>query len=631
MSGRDEKRSMMALRLTVTSVALTLALGTAIAPAQDCLQRVGRAPHGVAQAVVADGGLAYLGNGAELTILDLGDPSNPMVLGTLDLPYPIRALALDGDRLYAATLHHVHVIDVSVPSSPSLLGSLERFEVKYRMSASGNLLCYTNSVGVRVVNVSDPSNPVVVGTWSNAAHTDVELIGDHAFVTAGGSLRTIDLSDPSVPTQIGSLDNITGELARKGNLLYSASNTFAIVDVTTPAAPVLVSSSPTLGGSDVAVAGDLVFLANGGLDVVDVSNPASPSWTGYWGWNQGAGQVASVAAIEDNGLATTYSSGLRVVDATTPTAPDEIAAVDSPGLSPAVAYADGVLAVTQAGRGLRTLDVSDPTSPVELAILDLEWLEEGIDVVGDRAYVVGTYFWVVDISDPTTPVLLGETHFSGFDVEVVGSVAYVAALSRGLVTVDVTNPAIPFEIGNLDFGDDEFEHIDVLGDIAVLRGPTIEVVDITDPSSPLSLSTIDDSMGVSGGVAMMGRWLFVPNGSLLHVFDLVDPTQPVEVVAHAQPRNILSIGVAGTVVYLGPYAVDISYEVESWDMVDPLNPVLMGTHGEAGDVMDFAFSDEHVFTSRYASGVDVFTLCQGPIFADGFETSDTAAWSVTVP
>ena len=138
-------------------------------------------------------------------------------------------------------------------------------------------------------------------------------------------------------------------------------------------------------------------------------------------------------------------------------------------------------------------------------------------------------------------------------------------------------------------------------------------------------------MGVSGGVAMMGRWLFVPNGSLLHVFDLVDPTQPVEVVAHAQPRNILSIGVAGTVVYLGPYAVDISYEVESWDMVDPLNPVLMGTHGEAGDVMDFAFSDEHVFTSRYASGFDIFALCQGPIFADGFETGDTAAWSVTVP
>ena len=121
-----------------------------------------------------------------------------------------------------------------------------------------------------------------------------------------------------------------------------------------------------------AVAGDFAYLANCGLDVVDVSNPASPSWAGFWGWNQGLGQVASVAAIDGHGLATTYFSGLRVVDATTPTAPVEIASVDSPGLSPSLAYEDGVLAIAQADRGLRTLDVSDPTAPVELSILDID-------------------------------------------------------------------------------------------------------------------------------------------------------------------------------------------------------------------------------------------------------------------
>ena len=105
----------------------------------------------------------------------------------------------------------------------------------------------------------------------------------------------------------------------------------------------------------------------------------------------------------------------------------------------------------------------------------------------------------------------------------------------------------------------------------------------------------------------------------------------MEVAAHFEPRSILSIGVAGTVVYLGPYGPDIDFEVEAWDMADPINPVLMGTHDEAGDVMDFAFSDEHVFTARYVSGVDVFILCQGPLFADGFETGDTTAWSGVTP
>ena len=47
------------------------------AGAEDCLERVGRAPHGVAEAVVAEGNRAYVGNGAELTIIALGDPSNP--------------------------------------------------------------------------------------------------------------------------------------------------------------------------------------------------------------------------------------------------------------------------------------------------------------------------------------------------------------------------------------------------------------------------------------------------------------------------------------------------------------------------------------------------------------------------
>ena len=82
----------------------------------------------------------------------------------------------------------------------------------------------------------------------------------------------------------------------------------------------------------------------------------------------------------------------------------------------------------------------------------------------------------------------------------------------------------------------------------------------------------------------------------------------------------------GILAYLGNGA-----ELMIVDLVDPSDPVLMGTHDEAGDVMDFAFSDEHVFTARYVSGVDVFILCQGPLFADGFETGDTTAWSGVTP
>jgi hypothetical protein len=31
------------------------------------------------------------------------------------------------------------------------------------------------------------------------------------------------------------------------------------------------------------------------------------------------------------------------------------------------------------------------------------------------------------------------------------------------------------------------------------------------------------------------------------------------------------------------------------------------------------------------TGFDSFTLCQGPLFADGFESGDTTAWSGAAP
>jgi hypothetical protein len=628
----QKMRARMRVRRPVLVAGCLLAC-TGIGWAQDCLERVGRAPHGIADAVAAEGTVAFLGNGAEVMVVSLDDPSEPAVIGSLQLPYYIRGLAIDGDRLYVSTDHHLHVVDIGSPSLPVELGVVTRWSPKNEIAASGNLVCLVEGTELVVVDASDPTAPFVAGSWSGATVTDVVVVGDSAFVTAGGSLRTIDLNDPTTPTQVGSLGSVSGHLAAAGNLLYASSAAaFKVIDISNPELPALVGSSNSVNGQDVAVAGDLAFVIADGIDVLDVSDPENPNRVGNMPWSHYP--TSQVAAIVGYGIAGTGDHGFLVIDATTPTTPVETATVDSPGLSPSLAVGDSVLAVAQALRGLRTLDITDPTAPEELAILDLGWHVEGVDLVGDRAYVVGTGFAVVDIADPALPVLLGQTlpfTFSGFDVEVVGSTAFVAALSSGLVVVDVTDPTSPVEIGDLDFGDGEFEHIDVLGDIAVLRGPTIEVVDIEDPSNPVPLSTIDLTAGVTGGVALMGRWLLIPRGGTLHVFDVSDPSIPVEVAAYFRPHSITAIGVAGTVVYLGCGDFEIDNQVEAWDMGDPLDPVLMGSHGEAGIVTGIAFSDAHAFTARFASGVDIFSLCRGPIFADGFESGNTAAWSDAAP
>ncbi len=58
--------------------------------------------------------------------------------------------------------------------------------------------------------------------------------------------------------------------------------------------------------------------------------------------------------------------------------------------------------------------------------------------------------------------------------------------------------------------------------------------------------------------------------------------------------------------------------------------VLVGNGGVL-QIIDLAFDREHVFTVRYASGFESFTLCHDPIFADGFESGDTSAWASVGP
>jgi hypothetical protein len=73
----------------------------------------------------------------------------------------------------------------------------------------------------------------------------------------------------------------------------------------------------------------------------------------------------------------------------------------------------------------------------------------GVDVIGETAYVAqsmhsdASWLLVVDVSDPSAPRELGsfETTGGAQDVDVSGSIAFVADRADGLVLVDVSDPS----------------------------------------------------------------------------------------------------------------------------------------------------------------------------------------------
>ena len=117
----------------------------------------------------------------------------------------------------------------------------------------------------------------------------------------------------------------------------------------------------------------------------------------------------------------------------------------------------------------------------------------------------------------------------------------------------------------------------------------------------------------------------------LRFFNISNPVVPVEIDPYmiSVIQGIKTLGVSGSVVYIGTYWEGSSLEVVN--IANPSAPAFMGLWDGAGYTWDFAFSDQHLFSSRHRSGFDTFALCHGPLFADGFESGDTTAWSSAAP
>ena len=112
----------------------------------------------------------------------------------------------------------------------------------------------------------------------------------------------------------------------------------------------------------------------------------------------------------------------------------------------------GQYAYVGIGPRLTVLDVSDPTRPAVVGQSNvLPYTVRDIHIAGHYAYVIVWYsgLRIIDISDPAIPIEVGAYQPPGFAeaVYVAGHYAYVAAQTAGLRVIDVSDPAAPVEVG----------------------------------------------------------------------------------------------------------------------------------------------------------------------------------------
>lgn len=327
----------------------------------------------------------------------------------------------------------------------------------------GDLLAVDQGSTIRILDVSDPGKLEEVGSWSGAASpVDVKFTDDGRYLLVGDDAE-------------GSTDQLGGTGPLTGGIY--------VIDITDPANPTQTSFEPvgpnrgphmvaTLTTSD----GQTLVLAAAGPDVVIHT------------FDNGTGELTEVAR---------YTPGQLAQDRD----PNRLGALYNPqgwlhDMFP-MEEGDGTVLMYVAAwdAGLRVVDITDPSSPEELGswadfgeneagnlhTVATEWIgdrritvgsvEVGFGVVGGTYYAQGTeepvlYVW--DTTDPTSIELVGEwinpvMDSSGRDlvpdeeitsthnIQVEQGRVYVAHYDLGVWVVDITTPGTQAEPEALAF------------------------------------------------------------------------------------------------------------------------------------------------------------------------------------
>lgn len=248
---------------------------------------------GKAFGVAAEGSLGCVATGeGGLQVLNLGDPSLPMISTTLPTDGMAWDVALTNRRAYVATGEAgLMIADISSSANPHRLGVLDTPGDARAVLASGATVYVADGTeGVQVVDVTDPLQPRRLGGHGTTGWaTGLAKQGDHLLVACReAGLLVLDVSDPSNPRSVATYNRggyvVAVTVAGSRALLSDGLEGITILDITHPADLKRIGAAPGGGGygRGIAVSGRFAYVAadRAGVQVYDLADPTRPRHLG---------------------------------------------------------------------------------------------------------------------------------------------------------------------------------------------------------------------------------------------------------------------------------------------------------------------------------------------------------------
>ena len=615
-------------------------------------------------------------------VIDITDPAHPVPISAVfDGMNGFEALGgaedavvfgVDG-RTYAmvAALHDhgVQVINMTDPAHPAptsaafdgsdgfwALGGAADVEVFGMDGRTYVMVAARDDGGVQVLDITNPANMAPAsaafdsrdgfGALGWASGVDVFGMDGRTYAlvaaAADGGVQIVEIyagdRRPSAPPAVGHVaaDPTILELAPV-SAAFDGMDGFEALD----------------GAEDVEVFGMdgrtyAIVAAHGdnGVQVINITDPANMAPVsavyddtgGFEALDGGLGGAYGVEAFWMHGrtyaiVAAGWDNGVQIINMTDPANPTPMsAAFDSKDGYGALGGAEDVevfgmdgrtYAIVAAYRGVQVIDITDPANMVLVSDATdgkggFEALDraEDVEVFGmdGRTYAVVAAQWdngvqIMDITDPAHPAPISAAFddIGGFDalggvwsVEVFGmdgrTYAVVAA-STGVQMIDITDPSSPAPVSAARDGREGFKALGQATDVevfgmdgrtyavvAVVDGDGVQVIDVTNPADMAPVSAAYNGWG--GFEALNGAYD-------VEVFGMDGRTYAVVAAADGDGVQVIEVsagdGQPSTPPSVGPVAADPT--------ILELAPVSAALDGRGG-----------FEALRQATGVEVFDM-----------------------
>jgi hypothetical protein len=362
-----------------------------------------------------------------------------------------------------------------------------------------------------------------VGHWGGCS-TDVQVIGDRAYLAIGPRVVVLDVSSPDEPTFLGHsepLPNVIMAIDTDGELAYAV-------------------------------------VYKNGLHILDVSNP--PSIT-HLGCDTPGINCWGIVARDWYAYAGDRQSTLHTYDVRDPTHPTLVDSAPTSDLVNGVYFFDGYLYVAT-WAGVDIFDVSDPEHPARVYVIPESYFDLAFE--GNLLYGVNpAVFGVWDISNPQQPSAVG--HYSSGEwrqsnaITVCGGFAYTSNYDR-IYVVDVRDPGDPVETGW--FPVDPWVHAMTTNAGALFVANWfygLAVFDISVPESPVEIGHYDNTAHAAGIAVHNGYAYLTGYRDEVQIIDITSPENPTR---HGQQELGLSrMHIVDDIAYIGTTRPYDAFEV----------------------------------------------------------------------